>query len=107
MDKMQNSRLFIIRTWAFMPNQKPKVPHRNTVEQMKRESDTKADLKCAEIAMKVNNLTLRFDATTQEDMHVNAIQKLNAKLLLLMTNTVVDRAFKKKKGGMLMHPLRL
>ncbi|XP_050404243.1 uncharacterized protein LOC126820380 [Patella vulgata] len=49
------------------------VPHRTTVEQMARELDTIADLKSAELAMKSKNLTLGFDATTQEGVHVNSI----------------------------------
>ena len=50
-----------------------KVPQRTTVEQMTRELDSIADLKTAELAMKTNNLTIGFDATTQEGAHINCI----------------------------------
>lgn len=49
------------------------VPHRTSVEQWTRELSTIADLKCAELAMKTKNLTLGFDATTQEGVHINSI----------------------------------
>ncbi|XP_014674001.1 PREDICTED: uncharacterized protein LOC106814216 [Priapulus caudatus] len=49
------------------------VPHRTTVEQMARELDCIADLKSAELAMKTKDLTLGFDATTQEGVHINSI----------------------------------
>ena len=49
------------------------VPHRNTVEQMTRELRVISDLQAAEIAMEKINLTLGFDATTQERVHVNSI----------------------------------
>ena len=46
---------------------------RTTVEQMARELDSLADLKTAEMSMKTSNLTLGFDATTQEHVHLNSI----------------------------------
>ena len=49
------------------------VPHRTTVEQMARELDATADLKAAEIAMKTSDLTIGFDATTQEGVHINSV----------------------------------
>lgn len=49
------------------------VPHRSTVEQMARELNVIADLKVAEMALKTKNLTLGFDATTQEGVHINSI----------------------------------
>ena len=49
------------------------VPHRTSVENMARELDVIADLKTAEMAMKTQDLTLGFDATTQEGTHINSI----------------------------------
>lgn len=49
------------------------VPHRNTVEQMARELGAISDLQTAEVAMTTENLTLGFDATTQEGVHINSI----------------------------------
>ena len=49
------------------------LPHRTTVEQMARELDVIADLKAAELAMKISDLTVRFGATTQEGVHTNSI----------------------------------
>ncbi|CAM1319971.1 Uncharacterised protein r2_g2834 [Pycnogonum litorale] len=49
------------------------VPHQNTIEQMTRELGVISDLQAAEIAMKTTNLTLRFDATTQEGVHINSV----------------------------------
>jgi hypothetical protein len=49
------------------------IPHRSTVEQMAREFGSISDLQAAEWAMHNNNLTLGFDATTQEGVHVNSI----------------------------------
>ena len=49
------------------------VPQRFAVEQMARELDIIADLKVAEMTMKTENLTLGFDATTQEGTHINSI----------------------------------
>ena len=49
------------------------IPHRTTVEQMTRELGIIADLQTSEMAMKVADLTLGFDATTQEGTHINSI----------------------------------
>ena len=49
------------------------MPSRTTVEQMARELDSIADLKTAELIMKSKNVTLGFDATTQEGCHINSI----------------------------------
>lgn len=49
------------------------VPHRTTVEQMARELSSIADLKSAKLAMRTKNLTVGFDATTQEGVHINSI----------------------------------
>jgi len=49
------------------------IPNRTTVEQMARELGIIADLQTSELAMKTKNLTLGFDATTQEGVHVNSI----------------------------------
>ena len=49
------------------------IPKRNSVEQMARELGVISTIQVAEIAMETNNLTLGFDATTQEGAHVNSI----------------------------------
>ncbi|KAK6174995.1 hypothetical protein SNE40_013538 [Patella caerulea] len=49
------------------------VPHRSSVEQMARELNSIADLKTAELAMRTKDLTLGFDATTQEGVHINSV----------------------------------
>jgi hypothetical protein len=49
------------------------VPHRNTVEQMARELGVISSLQAAEIAISTKNLTLGFDATTQEGVHINSV----------------------------------
>ena len=49
------------------------VPRRTTVEQMARELDATADLKAAEVAMKTSDLTIGFDDTTQEGVHINSV----------------------------------
>nr|XP_012563393.1 unnamed protein product [Hydra vulgaris] len=49
------------------------IPHRTTVEQMMRELGVLSDLQTAEIAFTTKDLTLGFDATTQEGVHVNAV----------------------------------
>ncbi|XP_065647716.1 uncharacterized protein LOC136077090 [Hydra vulgaris] len=49
------------------------IPHRTTVEQMMRELGVLSDIQAAEIAFTTKDLTLGFDATTQEGVHVNAV----------------------------------
>ena len=49
------------------------VPHRNTVELMARELGVVSDFQVAELLMTGNDLTLGFDATTQEGVHVNEV----------------------------------
>ncbi|XP_065660553.1 uncharacterized protein LOC136084481 [Hydra vulgaris] len=49
------------------------IPHRKTVEQMMRELGIISELQAAEIAFSTKNLTLGFDATTQEGVHVNVV----------------------------------
>ena len=49
------------------------VPHRSTVEMMKRELGVMSDLQVAEILMHTSNLTLGFDATMQESVHINSV----------------------------------
>ena len=49
------------------------VPQRTTVENMARELDIISDLKTADMVMKNQDLTLAFDATTQEGTHINSI----------------------------------
>ncbi len=44
-----------------------------TVEQMARELGVVSNLQAAEIAMVTNNLTLGFDATTQEGVHTDSL----------------------------------
>ena len=40
---------------------------------MVRELEATAELQTAEMVMSTKNLTLGFDATTQEEMHINSI----------------------------------
>ena len=49
------------------------VPHRSTVEMMTRELGVIADLQTAEAILQHPHVTLGFDATTQEGVHVNSI----------------------------------
>eukprot|EP00112_Aurelia_sp_Birch-Aquarium-sp1_P010535 Seg2246.2 transcript_id=Seg2246.2/GoldUCD/mRNA.D3Y31 product="hypothetical protein" protein_id=Seg2246.2/GoldUCD/D3Y31 len=49
------------------------VPHRTTIEQMARELGIFAQLQTAQEVMHNECLTLAFDATTQEGVHVNAV----------------------------------
>ncbi|XP_065678571.1 uncharacterized protein LOC136093528 [Hydra vulgaris] len=49
------------------------IPHCTTVEQMMRELGVISDLQTAEIALSTKDLTLGFDATTQEGIHENAV----------------------------------
>ena len=49
------------------------IPHRTTVEQMAWELGVIEDLQAAELLISTPHLTLAFDATTQEGVHMNAI----------------------------------
>ena len=49
------------------------VPHRTTIEMMVRELGVVADLQAAEMVMTNTDLTLGFDATTQEGVHINSV----------------------------------
>ncbi|KAK6167398.1 hypothetical protein SNE40_021434 [Patella caerulea] len=49
------------------------IPNRTTVDQMARELGIIADLQSSEVAKKTKNITLGFDATTQEGIHINSI----------------------------------
>lgn len=49
------------------------VPHRSTVEMMTRELGVILDFRAAEILIDTDDLTLGFDATTQEGLHINSI----------------------------------
>lgn len=49
------------------------IPSRTTVEMMTQELGVIADLETAEVTMASSNLTLGFDATTQEGIHINGI----------------------------------
>lgn len=49
------------------------VPHRSTVEMMCRELGTISDFQVAEHMLENEDMTLGFDATTQEGVHVNSI----------------------------------
>ena len=49
------------------------APQRSSVELMVRELGAIAELQTAEMIMSTKNLTLGFDATTQEEMHINSI----------------------------------
>ena len=47
------------------------VPHRRTVEMMTRKLGVMSDLQVMEILMQTSNLTLGFDATTLEGVHIS------------------------------------
>ena len=47
------------------------ISHRTTVEIMTRELGVIADLQVGELLMSSDNLTVGFDATTQEGVHIN------------------------------------
>ena len=49
------------------------VPHRTTVEMMARQLGVVADLQAAELLMAKKNVTLGFDSTTQEGVHINSV----------------------------------
>jgi hypothetical protein len=49
------------------------IPHRSTVEQMTRELGVISTLQTAELCAKTEDLTIGFDATTQEGVHINSI----------------------------------
>ncbi|XP_065654429.1 uncharacterized protein LOC136081029 [Hydra vulgaris] len=49
------------------------IRHRTTVEQIMHELGVISDLLTAEIAFSTKNLTLGFDTTTQEGVHVNVV----------------------------------
>ena len=49
------------------------IPHRSTVKMMAREIGVIADLQAAEALNNNNHLTIGFDATTQEGVHLNSI----------------------------------
>ena len=49
------------------------VPHRTTVEQMAKELGVISQLQCAEALLANSNVTIAFDATTQEGVHINAL----------------------------------
>ena len=54
------------------------IPHRSTIENMSLELGILSDYITAEFILKNKNLTLGFDATTQEGVQVNAIN-INSK----------------------------
>ena len=61
-----------------------KVPHRSAVELMSIELGLVSDLQTAEIAMVTDHLTIGFDATTQEGVHINSTHfttKTNCKVM--------------------------
>ena len=49
------------------------LPHRHTVEMMAKELGVISDFQVAERLMQGDDLTLGFDATTQEEVHVNEV----------------------------------
>ena len=49
------------------------VPHRTTVELMARELGVISDVQSAKLLVENDNLTIGFDATTQEGLHANSI----------------------------------
>ena len=61
-----------------------KVPHRSAVELMSIELGLVSDLQTAEIAMVTEHLTIGFDATTQEGVHIYSTHfttKTNCKVM--------------------------
>ena len=54
-----------------------KIPSSTTVENMAQELDVIADLKAAETLMNIEDLTLGFDATTQDGIHINSIHMIS------------------------------
>jgi hypothetical protein len=51
------------------------IPSRSTVEQMARELGVISAIQASECALNSSNITLGFDATTQEGVHVNSISQ--------------------------------
>ena len=49
------------------------IPQQHSVELMARELGTISSLQAAEVAMRTPCLTLGFDATTQEGVHINSV----------------------------------
>ena len=49
------------------------VPQRSAIEFMTRELGVIAELQTAEVILDDHNITLGFDATTQEGIHLNSI----------------------------------
>jgi hypothetical protein len=49
------------------------IPKRHSVEQMARELGVISTIQAAEIAMETDNVTIGFDATTQEGTHINSV----------------------------------
>uniref|UniRef100_A0A8C7YFM4 Uncharacterized protein n=1 Tax=Oryzias sinensis TaxID=183150 RepID=A0A8C7YFM4_9TELE len=61
------------------------VPNKSTVEQMIRELGVVSDFQVAEFLLSNQDLTLGFDATTQEGVHVNEIHFTSASDCLIMS----------------------
>ncbi|XP_070196680.1 uncharacterized protein, partial [Littorina saxatilis] len=55
------------------------IPQRSAIEQMQRELGIITELQTAETAVNTKNITIGFDATTQEGVHVNAVHLTTAK----------------------------
>ena len=49
------------------------IPKRHSVEQMAHELGVISTIQAAEIAMETDNVTIGFDATTQEGTHINSV----------------------------------
>ena len=49
------------------------IPHRSTIEYMTRELGVVSNFQAADLLMTNENVTLGFDATTQEGVHVNSV----------------------------------
>ncbi|XP_013393414.1 uncharacterized protein LOC106161101 [Lingula anatina] len=64
----------IMEELGTQPGQKPEpAPKRSAVELMARELGAIAELQASEMVLREENVTLGFDATTQEGTHVNSI----------------------------------
>nr|XP_047136574.1 uncharacterized protein LOC124813491 isoform X1 [Hydra vulgaris]XP_047136575.1 uncharacterized protein LOC124813491 isoform X1 [Hydra vulgaris] len=68
-----NIRFLISKIGQYLGVNFTDIPHRSTIEQMARELGCIAELQAAEWAMSNSHLTLGFDATTQEGVHINTV----------------------------------
>ena len=67
-----NMRMMVYDSIMSQVHKMIKVPHKSAVELMSIELELVSDLQTAEIAMVTEHLTIGFDATTQEGVHINS-----------------------------------